>query len=108
MSNITYKLDSLKGKTIKSIEKLRGEFGRTYDNYLCFTCEDGTRVMLFGGEPYDPSPTIEEMRKINFFTPEEIGKKLETIEREKRRRQQDIVEQKKRDLNRLKEELGEI
>ncbi len=68
---ITYKTKDLENKRIISIENLRGEYGRTYNNYLCFTCEDGARVMLYGGEPYSPEPELEEMRKINFFTPEQ-------------------------------------
>lgn len=107
LKNITYKLKDLENKKIILIEKMRGEFGRTYDNYLCFTCEDGTRVMLHGGEPFDPRPSLEEMRKVNFFTPEEIGAKLESIEREKRQREKDRLANKRRELEKLKKELGE-
>lgn len=107
LKDITFKLKDLENKNIMSIEKMQGEFGRTYDNYLCFTCEDGTRVMLHGGEPFDPDPTLEEMRKINFFTPEEIGAKLEKIERKKRQQEKDRLNQKRRELEKLKKELGE-
>jgi hypothetical protein len=108
LKSIKYKTKYLENKKVISIEKLRCEFGRTYDNYLCFTCEDGTRVMLHGGEPFDPKPPLEEMRKVNFFTPEEIGLKLEQIERQKRQREKDLLNKKRRELEKLKKELGEI
>ena len=107
LNKITYKLTDLKIKIV-NIEKICAEYGRTYDYYLCFTCDDGSRVILYGGEPYNPNPSLEEMRKVDFFTPEEIGEKLEQIEREKRHRKQQELEDKKRQLQKLKKELGEI
>ena len=108
MNKITYKPKDLINKKITNEEIVSAEFGRTYDAYICFTCEDDSRIMLHGGEPYDPNPNLEDMRKINFFSPEEIGAKLEQIERDKRRREQERINQKKRELERLKKELGEI
>lgn len=105
--NISYKLKDLENKTIIKIETMKAEYGRTYDKYLCFTCEDGSRIMLHGGEPHYPIPSIEEMRKVNFYTPEEIGKRLELIEKEKRQREKELLNNKKQQLQKLKEELGE-
>lgn len=102
------KLDfqELKGEAIKSIESIRGEFGRTYDNYLLITCESGKRVLIYGGNPYDPNPTLEQMRKTTFFTPDEIAEKVRWEEAKKRRKQEEIEESKRREYEKLKRELG--
>ena len=105
MNNITYDYRELKDETIVKVESVRAEFGRTYDHYLCFTCESGKRVLIHGGSPYAPNPEIEEMRKVEFFTPEEIGEKLAKIERKKRQKQQELLEEKKRQLARLQREI---
>lgn len=107
MKDISYKIKDLEGKTIERIDVINAEFGRTYDRYLGFTCSDGTRVLLHGGQPYDPKPKLEDMRKTNFFTPKEIANKLEQIEIENRKKQQDSINAKRRELERLKRELGE-
>jgi len=108
MSEIYYDYASLKGETIVKVESIRAEYGRTYDTYLCFTCESGKRVLIHGGNPYSPNIDIEEMRKTDFFTPEEIGEKLAEIERQKRIRKQAQIEEKRRQLERLKRELDEL
>jgi hypothetical protein len=107
MSNILYNFNELKGEVITKVESIRAEFGRTYDNYLCFTCESGKRVLIHGGNPYNPDVPVDEMRKVTFFTPEEIGEKVVKIELEKRRRKQQELEEKKRQLERLQRELQE-
>lgn len=104
----TVKLDihELKGETIKSIESIRAEFGRTYDNYILIACESGKRVLIYGGSPYNPNPTLEEMRKTTFFTPDEIAEKVRWEEAKKRRRQEEEEERKRKEYERLKKELG--
>jgi hypothetical protein len=107
MSGILYKYEELKGEKVVKVESIRAEYGRTYDNYICFTCESGKRVLIHGGNPYDPNVDIEQMRKISFFTPEEIGEKLAKIEQRKRRREQERIDEKKRQLARLQREIEE-
>lgn len=106
MEKISHKMKDLNGEKIVKVEAIRAEYGRTYTTYLCFTTESGKRVMLHGGEPHDPNPEIEDMRKASFFTPEEIGDKLASIERRKRQREKEDKERKMRELERLQRELG--
>jgi len=104
---IRFKLKDLIGKTVTNIEVLRAEYGRTYNNYLCFTCSDGTRVLLYGGEPYGPNPDLKEMRRVKFFTPEEIAEK---VKKEEIRRREKIAEREqleRREYERLKKKFGE-
>jgi hypothetical protein len=96
----------LKGETIKDIDVIRAEFGRTYDNYILVTCESGKRVLFHGGNPWQPSPTLEEMRKTTFFTPDEIAEKVRWEEAKKRAKQEEEEERKRREYERLKKELG--
>ena len=106
MRNYDITFDKLIGKTIKSIEVIPGECGRTYDAYLGFACTDGTRVMIFGNNPYNPCPSLETMQNTNFFTPEEIGDKASWDAAVKKRAEEDRLESKRRELDRLKKELG--
>jgi hypothetical protein len=106
-TQISTKIASLNGKTIDRICILRGEFGRTYDQYAGFACSDGSRIMLSVAEPYSPDPTIEEMKKSTFFTEDEIAKKEDKIIKEKQYRQREAEESKRRELDRLRKELGE-
>jgi hypothetical protein len=96
----------LEGETIKSIDVIRAEYGRTYEKYIGITCESGKRILFHGGNPYDPNPTLEEMMKTEFFTPDEIAEKVKWDESKKRRRKQDEQERKLRELERLKKELN--
>jgi hypothetical protein len=99
--------DALNGKTIDRIVHMRGEFGRTYDLYLGFICTDGTRVLLYGGNPCSPAPTLETMKESTFYTDDEIIEK-ETYLRVKREREEaDYKARKKQELDRLQKELGE-
>ena len=107
MKQISYKISDLKGKKILNVEVMRAEFGRTYDSYICFTLENNERVLVHGGEVCNPRPTIEGMRSVNFYTPEEIGKKVELEEATKRREKENELDKKRRDFERLKKELGE-
>lgn len=104
--NVLLDFKELNGETIKKIESIRGEFGRTYDNYLLATCESGKRVLIYGGNTYNPNPTLEEMRSVTFFTPDEIAEKVRWEEAKKRRKQEELEESKKREYERLKKELG--
>ena len=102
------KLDfqELKGETIKNIEVMSAEHGRTYNTYLLITCESGKRVMIHGGNPYSPDPRPEDMRKTTFFTPDEIAEKVRVEEIWKRAKQKEEEERKRRQYERLKKELG--
>lgn len=85
------KAEDLIGKTITEIYQIRAEYGRTYNYYLGFVCEDGARVLTPGQlNPYKPDPSLSEMRKSKFFTPEERknstrGKKQERIKEAQKR-----------------------
>lgn len=98
-------LNQLKGETVKKIDIIRDEFGRTYDRYIGVTCESGKRILFYGGDVYNPAPTLENMRETDFFTPEEIAERLKWDEAVKRRRKEDEKERKLRELERLKKEL---
>lgn len=104
------KLDykELIGEKIKSIENMRAEFGRTYKNYLLITCKSGKRVMIHGGNPYSPNPTLEKMREVDFFEPKEVASKVEWLEKKKKRKKEKEERRKKEKLERLKKELGEV
>ena len=96
----------LEGETIKNIEAIRAEFGRTYDTYILVTCESGKRVLFHGGNPWQPNPDLEEMRKTTFFTPDEIAEKVRWEEAKKRAKQEEEKERKLKEYERLKKELG--
>lgn len=104
--NISHDIKSLKDETIKEIHTIKAEFGRTYTEYIGFVCESGKRVMVFAGNTYNPLPTLEEMRKTTFFTVDEIAEKIRQDELLKRKREQDAIDKKKHDYERLKAELG--
>lgn len=108
MNKILYNVKELQGEKIISVDVIRAEYGRTYNEYACFVCESGKRVMVaVHNNPWNAEPPIEEMRKTQMFTPEEIGEKLIQIETKKRQREKEDRERKKRELERLKRELGE-
>lgn len=93
-------------KTIIEVVKIRAEFGRTYNDYIGFICEDGTRVLIHGDAPYSPDPSLEEMRKSDFFTTEEL---LQKSKRDIVREQEHKEDARKRDLKeleQLKKRLG--
>jgi len=104
----TVKLDfrELVGEEVKSIESIRAEFGRTYDTYLLITCESGKRILMYGGNPYDPNPKLEQMRETTFFTPGEIAERILWDESVKRRKIKEEDERKRREYENLKRQLG--
>lgn len=96
------------GKTIKSAQMIKVEFGRTMDNYICFVFTDGSRFMISGGIPYSPNPDIEEMKKApDYFSAQEISQKVLSDENKRRERIENDLKQKRYELDRLKKELGE-
>lgn len=96
------------GRTVASVEQIHAEYGRTYDYYVCIVFTDGEKLMLHGGIPHNPKPALDEMRSApGFFTAEDCAAKLLRMEQEKRRREQDRLEDKRRELAKLKAELGE-
>ena len=105
--DVKLKFQELVGEKIKSIECMKAEHGRTYSQYLLIKCESGKRVMLKGGNPYSPNPTLEKMREADFFEPEEVASKVEWLEKKKKRKKEEEKERKKRQLEKLKKELGE-
>lgn len=105
-SNIKLNFEELKGETIKNIESIPAEFGRTYDAYLLITCESDKRVLIYGGNPYKPNPKLKQMRRTTFFTPDEIAEKVRMEESERRKRKEREKERKRKEYERLKKELG--
>jgi hypothetical protein len=97
------------GKTIASVERIPAEYGRTYHSYTLIVFTSGEKVMLADGHPpNDPRPTLENMQKApQFFTAEDIADKMLRIEQEKRRNEKERTDAKRRELERLKKELGE-
>ena len=106
-TDVKLNFKSLIGKKIKEIESIRAEYGRTYNSYLLITCEDGERIIIHGGDVYEPNIPLETMREVDFFKPEEIASKVKWEEVERRREKERQKERKKRELERLKKELGE-
>ena len=105
MYSTNYK--DLVGKTIMEICNIRAEFGRTYSNYMGVVCTDGTRVLLASfPSVLGPNPTLEEMRKTFFFTPEEICEKVKKEENIKRQRARDSEERDRKEYEKLKEKFG--
>ncbi len=102
------KITELTGKTISSCELINAEFGRTYDKYLCIVCTDGSKIIIHAGEPWQPDPPIEEMKKApNYFSASDIAYKVERDENLRRRRLQEDKERKQREFEKLKKELGQ-
>lgn len=101
-------LNQFAGKTISSVERIVAEYGRTYNHYLCFVFSDGSKSILYGDEPYNPKPSLKEMRKApNFYTPEDIADRVLRDEQESRRLAEQSRQQKLYQLEQLKKELGE-
>lgn len=105
-SNIKLNFEELKGETIKNIESIPAEFGRTYATYLLITCESGKRVLIYGGNPFEPNPELKQMRMTTFFTPDEIAEKVRVEEERKRKRKEREQERKRKEYEKLKKELG--
>lgn len=105
-NKILLEVQELKGETIKNIEFIPVEFGRTYSLYIGFTCENGKRVLIHGGNPHSPEPTFKAMKETNFFTPEEIAEKVLRDETARRKRIKEKEEKIRREYERLKKELG--
>ena len=73
------------GKEIASAEYISAEFGRTYSHYLCLVFADKTKTIIAGGEPYEPDPSIEEMKKApRYFSAKEIAEAVERKENKRR------------------------
>lgn len=106
--NISKDVKHLINRTIRSIDLINAEYGRTFRHYLGITCTDGERVLLAAdGNTWNASPRIEDMRSNRFFTPEEIALVLVYEEKEKRKREDSALQSKKLEYERLKKELGE-
>ena len=102
-------LKILEGKTIKSLEAIKGEYGRTYNQYICIICTCGTKVIIGGGIAWKPNPDIEDMKKApNFYSAQDIADKVLGMENNRRSREEDSKRRKLSELKRLKEELGEL
>lgn len=106
------KLDEMVGRTVKTVEKIRAEYGRTYETYLLLTFTDGDRCMIGvpggGGIPYDPNPPLEHMKHApNYFTPEDMAERARKDAEIARRRKAESDRAKRQELEKLKKELGE-
>lgn len=97
----------MEGKTIKSVEKINAEYGRTYDIYICIVFTDNTKTLIHGGLPYDPKPTAKEMSNApKFFTPDDIAKRVKEDEQKKRRLIEEREDREKREYEALKKKYG--
>lgn len=97
------------GKTIQSVEVIQAEYGRTYHQYTCFVCTDGTKLMVYDGHdmPHDPHPEVDEMRNApNFYSPQDIADEVLRREQANRKRLANQRSQKEAEFDRLKKELG--
>lgn len=99
----------LEGKTIVSVEIISAEYGCTYNNYTCFVCEDGTKLLVFEGhsKPWNPKPKPDEMKNApKFYTPDDIANRVKAIEIDERQKRKTAQERKLREYNSLKKELS--
>lgn len=104
---IEYDYNKLSGKSIKQVFNIRAEYGRTYTDYIGFLCEDGTRVMIHGGNPYKPDPEQKEMEKaLGFFSSDEIANKAKYEYEKELSRKNDYERRKKEEYLKLKKELN--
>jgi hypothetical protein len=101
------KVNEIVGKTVKSVEVIRAEIGRMYNNYTCIVFTDGTKIMLPDfNVPWRPYPSIEEMKKApNYFSPQDIADEVLRRETNKRKQKADERKRKEKQLERLKKEL---
>ena len=99
-------VNDLEGKTIDNVSIFSAEYGRTYKSYIGFKCSDGTRIMIAGtGGLYNPKPKIEQMKESNFYTKEEIQKRVDEINNKNKRRDREEKEWKEKQIKRLQDEL---
>ena len=99
-------IKELEGKTIRSIENIRAEYGRTVDNYICIVCSDGEKLLIGGGTVWKPRPTVDDMKKApNFFTAEEISDRVLWDEKARRTRDRESKESRKRQYEKMKKEF---
>ena len=96
------------GKTIKTVEIIGAEFGRTYYHYTCIVFEDGDKILLThdGREPYHPCIDPEEMKKApNFFSVDDITNRVREIEEKRRRDNADYERRQKEEYEKLKKKF---
>ncbi len=93
------------GRTPKRITTFRD----SYNDYLLIECDDGQRVVLIGNKSETirlPNLDPKEMKQSGFYTDSEIETKVKFIENKKRRDEQDRIDAKKRELEKLTKELS--
>lgn len=97
------KLKEMEGKTIKSVEQIKAEYGRTFNAYICIVFTDDTKTLIHGGVPHQPNPIAEDMSKApKFFTPDEIAERVKKDEQKKRRLTKEREDAERKEYERLK------
>lgn len=97
------------GKTIARVEVMQMQFGCTHDRSIAFEFTDGTRgwVLGHGGQHCEPSPNEESLRKSMIVKPVEVAEYIADQMRKRQDRESRALDAKRRQLQQLKEELGE-
>lgn len=105
---VSYDVKKLEGKTIKEVEVIKAEFGRTFPSYICFTCEDNTRVLVGAVNMFfDPEPDLSTMEKSKFFTEKDTIKKRDEDIRKREEETKKSKEIRREEYERLKKEFEE-
>lgn len=98
------KIKELEGRTVRSVEVIPAEFGRTYNEYICITCSDGGRFLIGGsGALWNGAPRIGDMQKApNFFSAEEIAARVLQEEKDRRQYMAQQEAQQRREYEKLR------
>lgn len=100
-------VSKLNGKKIDTVSVFSAEYGRTYDTYIGFKCNDGTRVMIAGsGWLYYPEPELKDMIASGFYHDNEIEKVKIYIDNDEKQKERDTLASKKASLKKLQDELA--
>lgn len=105
--NIVTGASHLIGRTPKRITSF--STGYTYEDYLLIECEDGQRIIINGRQSETirlPNVEPEKMIKTGFYTDKEIQNKINYLENEKHRREQDALRKKQEEFEKLQKELN--
>jgi hypothetical protein len=108
MGMMLKKFGDMVGRRVGSVEVIKPEFCRSYDQYVCIVFEDGERMIIAAVIPYRPQPRPEEMRRAPlFFTEEEVAEEELRLKKEAAARKAKEIEGKKRILKELKKEIAD-
>ena len=96
------------GKTIEKAEVVKMPYGCTWKTAWAVKFADGSRAFFAGQEGTGiQSPNVEAVEASQIFTAEEVGEMLTIRKRRKDDSARKAREQKERELERLKKELGQ-